>query len=297
MPAGRFAPSPTGPLHLGSLVAAAGSWLSARQSGARWLVRIEDLDRARVIPGAESEILRSLERYGLLWDGEIVRQSERTSIYEQALDELRTKGRAYDCACSRSDLQPAASAPAAAESVYPGICRDGIPDGRAPRSVRFRVDEGAIRFVDAVHAEVIEDVRRSTGDFVIRRADGLFAYQLAVVVDDAAQNITEVVRGGDLLASTARQIALQQALALPAPAYAHLPLIVNADGSKLGKREGALPLPSLGRSRLLATLRFVLMVLGIPDAEGDAPEEMLQSALPRFDRGRIGRTSVQAVHF
>jgi glutamyl-Q tRNA(Asp) synthetase len=293
---GRFAPSPTGPLHLGSLVAAVGSWLFARRAGGRWLVRLEDLDAPRVVPGAADEILAALERYGLRPDGEPVRQSERTPLYEEALARLRTAGLVYDCACSRAELRRLASAPTPEEDgepVYPGTCRDGIAPGRAPRSLRFRVPPGMVRFDDAIHGEQAQDVAREVGDFVVRRADGPFAYQLAVVVDDAAQGVTEVVRGADLLESTARQIALQRALGLPTPNHAHLPLVLGPDGAKLGKRDGALPLPTLDGSRVRATLRLALGILGVADSEGPTPAAMLDEALRRFAPAAIGRGPVR----
>jgi len=286
---GRFAPSPTGPLHLGSLVAAAGSWLFARAAGGRWLVRMEDLDTPRVVPGSADEILAALVRYGLQWDGEIVRQSERTQLYEAALRALRERGLAYDCACSRAELQRAPSAPLGAEPVYPGFCRDGLPAGRPARAVRFRAPHETIAFEDAVCGRIEEEVSSRTGDFVVKRADGLFAYQLAVVVDDAEQGITQVVRGGDLLTSTARQIALQQALGDPTPSYAHLPLIVDASGAKLGKREGALPLPSLDEARVAFTLAIAFELLGIPNVTPDTPDRMLVEALARFSPSRVPR--------
>ncbi len=285
-PTGRFAPSPTGPLHLGSLVAAVGSWLFARRAGGRWLVRMEDLDNPRVVPGSADEILRALERYGLTWDGDVVYQSRRIALYDDALATLRAKSLVYDCACSRADLQRAASAPVGREPVYPGTCRLGLPPGRAARAVRFRAPKTIIAFDDMVLGHIEEDVFETTGDFVVRRADGVYAYQLAVVVDDAAQGITQVVRGADLLPSTARQIALQQALDLPTPSYAHLPLVVHADGSKLGKRDGALPLPSLDERRVAETLAFALRFLGV-EVVPDTPERMLSEALgPRASRTR-----------
>src|SRR4051812_16768483 len=277
---GRFAPSPTGPLHLGSLVAAVGSWLFAQRDGGRWLVRMEDLDTPRVVAGAADEILRALERYGLTSDGEVVYQSQRTSLYDDALATLRVRDLVYDCACSRADLQRAASAPLGREPVYPGTCRNGLPPGRGARAIRFRAPHGVIAFDDMIAGHNEEDVFERTGDFVIRRADGLYAYQLAVVVDDAAQGVTQVVRGADLLTSTARQIALQRALGLPTPSYAHLPLVVNADGSKLGKRDGALPLPSLDNDRVRETLAFALRFLGI-EVEFDSPWRMLAEALAK----------------
>ncbi|HEV7573599.1 MAG TPA: tRNA glutamyl-Q(34) synthetase GluQRS [Thermoanaerobaculia bacterium] len=278
VPTGRFAPSPTGPLHLGSLVAAVGSWLFARREGGRWLVRMEDLDTPRVVPGSADEILRSLELYGLTWDGDVVHQSQRIALYDDALATLRAKNLVYDCGCSRADLARAASAPLGREAVYPGTCRDGLPAGRVARAVRFRTSHEVIGFDDMLRGLVEEDVAAETGDFVVRRADGVYAYQLAVVVDDAVQNVTQVVRGADLLTSTARQIALQRALGLPTPAYAHLPLVLNPDGSKLGKRDGALPLPSLDENRIRETLSFALQFLGIEVAL-DSPSRMLQEAL------------------
>ena len=259
MTTGRFAPSPTGPLHFGSLVAAVGSWLFARREGGRWLVRMEDLDTPRVVPGSADEILRALERYALTWDGEVVYQSQRRTFYEAALNELRAKNRVFDCACSRADLQRAASAPVGEEAVYPGTCREGIEPGRVPRAVRFRGN-----------GEV--------DDFVVKRADGVYAYQLAVVVDDAAQGVTQVVRGADLLMSMPRQIALQQALGYPTPQYIHLPLVLGPDGKKLGKRDGALPLPSLDERRVMETLRDALRFLGL-EVELAPPAEMLRQSV------------------
>ena len=289
---GRFAPSPTGPLHLGSLVAAVGSWLSARSAGGEWLVRMEDLDGPRVVPGAADEILRALERYGLHWDGAVVVQSERTGLYEDALARLRGMGLAYDCGCSRAEVARAAGAPDASDpvdgtgAVYAGTCRGGLAPERAARAVRFRVPDGTVAFEDRVRGRIEEEVSRVVGDFVVRRADGPFAYQLAVVVDDAEQGVTEVVRGGDLLSSTARQVALQSALGLPTPAYAHLPLVLGRDGKKFGKRDGALPLETLDEKRVLETLALALRLLGQEAIEGPAPE-MLSAAARAFDAGRI----------
>jgi len=254
---GRFAPSPTGPLHHGSLVAAVGSWLHARAAGGRWLVRIEDIDTPRIVPGSADEILAALQRYGLEWDGEVVWQSRRTHLYERALFELREKNLVFDCACSRADLQRAASAPLGEEPRYPGTCRNGLPPGRPARAIRFRAPDG--------------------DDFIVRRADGLFAYQLAVVVDDAEQGVTQVVRGADLLSSTPRQIALQQALDYPTPEYIHLPLVYGPDGAKLGKRDGALPLPTLDDARVRETLALALRHLGF-DVEVAEPRRMLDQA-------------------
>lgn len=275
---GRFAPSPTGSLHLGSLAAAVASWLFARAANGRWLVRIEDIDTPRVVPGSAEEILAALQRYGLEWDGELVWQSQRTARYEEALLRLRDAGLVYDCACSRADLQRAASAPLGAEAVYPGTCRNGLPPGKAARAIRFRVPDEVIVFDDLLRGRIEEHVGSQTGDFVVRRADGLFAYQLAVVVDDAEQGVTQVVRGVDLLGSTARQIALQRALGYLTPQYAHIPLVTNPDGSKLGKRDGSLPLPTLDDARVRETLAAVLKHLGY-DIAPDHPDAMLGEAL------------------
>jgi glutamyl-Q tRNA(Asp) synthetase len=250
---------------------------------------MEDLDTPRVVPGSADEILAALVRYGLAWDGEVVLQSQRTRLYEAALRTLHDRGLAYDCACSRAELQRAASAPLGAEPVYPGFCRDGLAPGRTARAVRFRAPHEAIAFDDAICGPIEEEVSSRTGDFVIKRADGLFAYQLAVVVDDAEQSITQVVRGGDLLTSTARQIALQRALGYPTPSYAHLPLVVDASGAKLGKRDGALPLPSLDEPRIASTLATACELLGIPNVTHDTPDRMLAEALERFSPSAVPR--------
>jgi glutamyl-Q tRNA(Asp) synthetase len=294
---GRFAPSPTGPLHLGSLVAAVGAWLFARAADGSFLVRIEDLDRAREVAGACDEILRALALYGLEPDAPVTYQSRRTALYEKALERLRAEDTAYDCGCTRADLARAASAPEPGKPgeegpVYPGTCRGGLA-GRPGRSVRFRAPEGEIVFRDAVFGQQSQDVARFVGDFVVKRADGPFAYQLAVVVDDADQCVTQVVRGADLLGSTARQIALIRALGLPEPSYTHLPLVVNPSGAKLGKRDGALPLSTLDEARVRDTLRRALGILGQPADDGK-PREILSSALSRFDAARIPRGPVVA---
>ena len=254
------------------------SWLSARAENGRWLVRIEDIDTPRVVPGSAEEILAALTRYGLEWDGDIVWQSQRTARYEAALERLRDANLVYDCACSRADLQRAASAPLGAEAVYPGTCRNGLPPGKSARAIRFRAPDEVFAFDDLLRGRIEENVAAKTGDFVVRRADGLFAYQLAVVVDDAEQSVTQVVRGVDLLDSTARQIALQRALGYPTPQYAHIPLVTNPDGSKLGKRDGSLPLPTLDDARVRETLAAALQHLDF-DVAQDEPRAMLDEAL------------------
>jgi len=258
-------------------VAAVGSWLFARSESGRWLVRIEDVDTTRVVRGSAEEILDALRRYGLEWDGEIVWQSRRTGLYDRALALLREQGLIYGCACSRADLEN--------EALYPGTCRDGVAEGKVARAIRFRAPHDVIAFDDRIVGHVEENVAEQTGDFVIRRADGLFAYQLAVVVDDGDQGVTQVVRGADLLASTARQIALQRALGITQPEYAHLPLVVNPDGMKLGKREGSLPLPTLDDARVRETLSAALHHLGFA-IDIDTPRAMLDEAL-RLQRERV----------
>jgi glutamyl-Q tRNA(Asp) synthetase len=229
---GRFAPSPTGDLHLGSLVAALGSWLLARQAGGTWLVRVEDVDPPREIAGATRRQLDALAAFGMHSDEPVVRQSERGALYAAALERLLVSGHAFECHCSRRDL-----------ASTRGIHRHCIPGRQRPDpAIRLRVPDGTIlAFRDALQGEIVQDVAREVGDFVLRRAEGLWAYQLAVVVDDAAQAITDVVRGADLLESTPRQILLQRLLGLPTPRHAHLPLVVDAHGRKLSKSDAATP--------------------------------------------------------
>ncbi len=285
---GRFAPSPTGLLHAGSLVAALASWLDARARGGRWLVRIEDLDTPRNVAGAAEGILDQLACMGLVSDSPVVHQSARTGLYEAALQRLLALDRAFPCACSRRDLALAATAPASEsegdERVYPGTCRTGL-GGRTARSVRLRVRPRDNRNTDAdADAEIAwhdrrlgeqrQDVARAVGDFVLQRADGIFAYQLAVAVDDAEQGVTDVVRGEDLADSTARQILLQRLLGLATPRYLHTPLVRTADGAKLSKQTGAAP---LAPDSPLADLRAAGAVLGLA-VQGTTIAEWLASA-------------------
>ncbi|MBG9386540.1 tRNA glutamyl-Q(34) synthetase GluQRS [Caenimonas aquaedulcis] len=240
---GRFAPSPTGPLHSGSLVAALASWLDARAQSGCWLVRIEDVDTPRCVPGAAEHILRQLADCGLHADEPPLWQSRRGASYETALQQLTAQGRAYPCACSRKDIEAALAAMGHphqrhAELVYPGTCRDGL-QGKPARAWRFRVEPGLLAWRDRRLGAQHQDVEREVGDFILKRADGLWAYQLAVVVDDAAQGITHVVRGEDLADNTARQIQLQRALGFATPAYLHTPLVLGANGEKLSKQNGA----------------------------------------------------------
>jgi len=248
---GRFAPSPTGPLHFGSLLAAAGSFLQARSNGGAWLVRIEDIDPPREVPGAARAQLETLARFGMVSDEPVVYQSRSSAMHESALQRLLADGFAFGCACSRRDLP--------SSGVYPGTCRGGIASGRTARSVRFRVADEPVEIVDRVFGALSYRLRDTCGDFVIRRADGLFAYQLAVVVDDIAAGATEIVRGCDLLESSPRQQAIFEALDAPVPRWMHLPLVVDASGAKLSKSTGADP---VHHARPARTLALVLEALG-----------------------------------
>jgi len=268
---GRFAPSPTGPLHFGSLVAALGSCLDARQHGGEWLVRIEDVDLPRNVPGVADEILQNLEAFGFEWDGEILWQSRRLEAYAEVLDELRRSGLLYGCACSRREIADSAVQAAIDGGLaYPGTCRNGVPAGRQARAWRLRVDAREIAFADRLQGWQAQCLARDVGDFVLLRADGCYAYQLAVVVDDAGQGVTDIVRGADLLASTPRQIWLQQCLGMPLPRYAHLPVATNAAGEKLSKQTRALPLDRQQAARLLWQALFFL---------GQNPPQELAQAL------------------
>ena len=291
---GRYAPSPTGPLHFGSLVAAVASYCDARAARGHWRVRIEDVDVPRSQRGAEAAILGALERYGFAWDGEVVRQSARTAFYAAALDRLRVSAGAYECACSRRELETARIGPGG-ERVYPGTCRAGIPADRRDRpqrATRARVDDVRVEFRDRLQGWQAQDLARDVGDFVVLRADGLYAYQLAVVVDDALQNITHVVRGADLLASTARQIFLQRRLGYPPPSYLHVPVAIHANGEKLSKQTGAAPLPQEPMPALLAAWHF----LGQPSPEGsEAPTsvgDFWSWAIARWSPARLPPTAM-----
>jgi glutamyl-Q tRNA(Asp) synthetase len=243
-PLGRFAPSPTGPLHMGSLLAAVGSYLDARGSGALWLVRMEDLDTPRVIAGCADSQLRTLETLGFEWDGEVLYQSSRRDAYRQALADLATTRRTFECSCSRKDL-------ATDEDTggYPGTCRDG-PARPGPTTIRFRVGDQPIHFDDLFQGPQRFDLA-TLGDVIVRRRDGIASYQLAVVVDDAFQGVTRIVRGADLLASTPWQLELQRALSLPRPIYGHLPLVVEPDGAKLAKSRRSIAVDLTAASRTL----------------------------------------------
>lgn len=254
---GRFAPSPTGPLHAGSLVAAVASRCEALRRNGEWLVRMEDLDAPRCIAGAADTILSTLDALGFAWDGPVLYQSRRSEAYAAALARLGDGGHTFACACSRREVADSGLAPDG-EPIYPGTCRRGLAPGRMARATRVRVDDAPIEFMDAVQGPQREHLSRSVGDFVLKRADGFFAYQLAVVVDDADQQVTHVVRGADLLGSTARQVWLQRLLCLPAPAYAHVPVMTDAAGQKLSKQSLASPVDAARPARqLVRSLRFL----------------------------------------
>jgi glutamyl-Q tRNA(Asp) synthetase len=305
---GRFAPSPTGPLHAGSLVAALASWLDARAHGGQWLVRIEDVDTPRCVPGADQTILQQLAACGLHPDAPPVWQSRRDTAYQQALDHLVTTGLAYPCACSRKDIELALAAqgggkPRHGELVYPGTCRpeQGGLHGKPGRAWRLRTDtaifkpnwplahvdtaqaapeliassEDALHWADRRLGPQHQDVAQAVGDFVLRRADGLWAYQLAVVVDDAAQGITHVVRGEDLADNTARQIGLQRALGLTTPRYLHTPLVLGPNGEKLSKQNGAAALDTATPQAALQALQRAAQALGLaPGVGAHAPDHL-----------------------
>ncbi|MGZ9030829.1 MAG: tRNA glutamyl-Q(34) synthetase GluQRS, partial [Burkholderiaceae bacterium] len=273
---GRFAPSPTGPLHAGSLVAALASWFDARAAGGVWLIRMEDLDPPREVPGASNEILRQLTACGLESDEPVMFQSTRSKAYEDALTTLQTRGLVYGCACSRKDIEVAlAGRPGWPASVYPGTCAQRPAASDRMRAWRVRVPAETLTFVDRAIGPTVQCLSTDVGDFVIRRADGLWAYQLAVVVDDDAQDITHVVRGADLLDNTPRQIFLQRALGFPTPRYLHVPLVVNEQGEKLSKQTLA---PALDTVDPLGALEQAARHLGLPRIGADGKAAFLQAA-------------------
>ncbi|EGC53609.1 TPA: tRNA glutamyl-Q(34) synthetase GluQRS [Neisseria meningitidis] len=289
---GRFAPSPTGLLHIGSLLTAAASYADARSNGGKWLVRMEDLDPPREMPGAASHILHTLEAFGFEWDGEVAYQSRRYALYEETLCRLKTAGLVYPCHCSRKDWQAGARR-GADGFVYNGRCRHPgqrpAPQGKQP-AWRIRVPDRVIGFSDGIVGGYAQNLAGDIGDFVLLRADGYWAYQLAVVADDAEQSVTHIVRGQDLLVSTPRQIYLQQCLGVPTPQYAHLPLLTNAQGQKWSKQTLA---PALDLNRREQLLRQVFRYLKLPEApETDRPAELLDWAVAHWDMGKVPKHAV-----
>jgi glutamyl-Q tRNA(Asp) synthetase len=258
-------------MHFGSLVAAAASYADARAAGGSWLVRIEDIDMPRTVQGAEDLILRALESFGMQWDEPVVRQSERTELYRNALDKLKSSGAVFPCGCSRRE----------ASAIYPGTCRQGLARGREARAWRLRVS-GSIQFHDRRAGPFGQNLETEVGDFVLHRADGIFAYQLAVVVDDAEQGITDVVRGADLLDSTPRQVFLQRQLGLPEVTYLHVPIAVDGSGEKLSKQTGA---PAVDTSHPLPELVKAAEFLGYRspgDRDFDAPADFWRWFIPAW---------------
>jgi glutamyl-Q tRNA(Asp) synthetase len=287
---GRFAPSPTGLLHAGSLTTAVGSFLEARCRGGEWLLRIEDLDPPREMAGAAEAIIRTLEAFGFEWDGAIVWQSRRHALYQQALDALVEQGHAYPCACTRSQIARVARIGIEGH-VYPRTCRHGLLPGMTERAWRLAVPGGELGFTDALQGDYRQDVAHDVGDFILKRADGFWAYQLAVVVDDAEQGITDVVRGADLLASTPRQVALQRALGAPTPAYCHLPIMVNAAGEKLSKQTLA---PAIRNDDAVRELRLALARLNhAPPTDCQTLAELWAWARANWSLARVGAGPVR----
>lgn len=291
---GRFAPSPTGLLHIGSLLTAVASYADARSNGGRWLVRMEDLDPPREMAGAASHILHTLEAFGFEWDGEVAYQSRRYALYEETLCRLQTAGLVYPCHCSRKDWQAGARR-GADGFVYNGRCRHPSQrpalQGKHP-AWRIRVPDRVIGFSDGIVGGYAQNLAGDIGDFVLLRADGYWAYQLAVVADDAEQGVTHIVRGQDLLVSTPRQIYLQQCLGIPTPQYAHLPLLTNAQGQKWSKQTLA---PALDLNRREQLLRQVFRYLNLPEApETDRPAELLDWAVAHWDMDKVPKHAVTA---
>ncbi|MES2353943.1 MAG: tRNA glutamyl-Q(34) synthetase GluQRS [Pseudomonadota bacterium] len=280
---GRFAPSPTGPLHFGSLVAAVGSYLEARCNNGKWLVRIEDIDGPRCKPEWADDILRTLEAFGFEWDGDPAYQSQRLSLYQDAIANLTLNDYIYPCGCSRKEIADS-SMQGVEGAVYPGTCRNGLAPNRSPRALRVRTNSEVVSFTDTVRGEIQQNVETMIGDFVVRRADELVAYQLAVVVDDAEQGVTHVVRGADLLLSTPRQIHLQKLLRLPTPHYAHLPVAVNAAGEKLSKQTNVAAIPLTNTAE---TLSRSLFFLGHPPPARLPLKELWQWAFTNWNLAKV----------
>ncbi|UVJ46463.1 tRNA glutamyl-Q(34) synthetase GluQRS [Pseudomonas sp. LS1212] len=279
---GRFAPTPSGFLHFGSLVAALASYLDARSAGGQWLLRMEDLDPPREAPGAQAAILHTLENYGFEWDGEVVYQSQRHAAYDEVIDRLFSHGLAYACTCSRKQLERH-------HGIYPGLCRNA-GHARQDAAIRLRVPELSYHFIDRVQGLFEQHLGRKVGDFVIRRRDGLYAYQLAVVLDDAWQGVTDIVRGADLLDSTPRQLYLQELLGLRQPRYLHVPLIIQPDGHKLGKSYRSAPLQGDAATPLLLRALRALGQKPEQALAGSHPREVLAWATGHWNAGAIPRT-------
>jgi len=298
---GRFAPSPTGPLHFGSLITALGSYLQARSQRGEWLVRMEDIDPPREQPGAADAILRALEAYQLHWDGAVLYQSDRTDAYLAALDQLQKQGDSFPCSCTRSSIAKANRNNRPTEDgtvplIYPGTCRSGLPSGTTARAIRLHVPKHTDSFADALQGRIDTDLQNNIGDFVVRRADGLFAYHLAMVVDDAEQQISEIVRGTDLLTSTPPQRYLQTRLGYSHPAYCHLPIATNPQGQKLSKQTfaGAIDIQNPGPI-LIKALAFLNQQPDVKLANA-SPAEILGWAITHWDFQKVPRQAAIPVH-
>jgi len=284
---GRFAPSPTGALHFGSLIAAVGSYLEAKSHNGEWLVRIENLDKPREIPAASNEILRTLEILGMEWDHEVIYQDQRKDIYENILTTLNKRGLTYSCACTRKEIADS-SISGISGQIYAGTCRNNVQNKDCPSAVRIKTDNNIIEFEDSLHGLICQRLESETGDFILRRSDGIYAYQLAVVADDAKQGITNVVRGADLLDSTPRQIFLQKLLGFPTPAYMHLSVAVNNQGEKLSKQTKA---ALLDVSNPVKQLIEAISFLG-----QDPPIELLENNVSSFWKWAIDNWSTEKIH-
>lgn len=293
---GRFAPSPSGPLHLGSAVAAVASYVDARAHGGRWLVRIEDLDTPRVVEGATRIILQQLNALGMQWDDEVLHQSLRSGVYQSAFDRLLSLNLVYPCGCTRREIADSVfrlqGVPAEGERPYPGTCRHGLPEGRQSLSWRLRVPEGVVRFEDRWLGAMEQNVAQMVGDFIIRRADGIWAYQLAVVVDDAAQGVSNIVRGQDLLSSTARQQLLANMLGFSAPGVLHVPLVVDDAGQKLSKQNNA---RALDLAKPLEVLQKSWQLLGFERLKALNVEDFWSQAIPVWVQ-RLSRANLHGIN-
>ncbi len=291
---GRFAPSPTGPLHFGSLVAAVASYCDAKANGGKWLVRIEDLDKPREVPGAADNILRTLEAFGLHWDDEVVYQSQRAELYEAALADLKQQGLAYPCQCSRKTIQANATQTGPEGAIYPGTCINNPIQATQNTAWRMKTAGKTITVKDAILDSETQAIDQLFGDFVIKRSDQAFAYQLAVVVDDAEQGITNVVRGADLWQSTSRQMLLQQALGYPTPQYAHVPLIVNEQGQKLSKQTKAKMIKAEDARKLIFDVLTLLNQRQQIHLKGSGHSEILQQSVKSWSISRSPKLSILA---
>lgn len=287
---GRFAPSPTGPVHFGTLIVAVGSYLQAKKNNGEWLIRMEDVDTTRKVEGSDKEILDTLEAFGFEWDGEIIYQSGQNEHYENALQQLISRSLVFPCTCTRKQLTSSNN------SIYPGTCRNRPFPDEEEHALRLLAKDITIKFSDIVMGKQSQNIAQQCGDFVIKRRDGLFAYQLAVVVDDYLQNITEVVRGADLLDSTARQIYLQRLLGYPTPGYCHLPLAIDTSGNKISKSEGAMEVDLKNREKLLFSVLGFLGQRPPADLISSSIEDIWSWAETHWDIRQIpSKTHIQPV--